>query len=80
LEPPDPLEKKIRFGCGFVFGLLITGLSGFLWLLTTAYSRGYYLLALSLVCALVFGLLAMRYGDRFWYSMRSWLWWWPWWF
>jgi len=70
LEEPDPLEKKIRFGCGFVFGFLIVGFSGFLWSISTAY----YVAAFAVLCAMVCGLLAMRYGDRFWYSLRHWLW------
>jgi hypothetical protein len=69
LEPPDPLEKKVRFGCGFVFGLLIVGFSGFMWMVV----GGYYVVALAMACGLVCGLLAIRYGDHFWYSMRNWL-------
>ena len=76
MEPPDPLEKRIRFGCGFTFGLLITALCGLFWLVSTAY----YVVAIALLVAIIFGVLAMRYGDRFWYSMKSWLWWWFWWF
>jgi len=75
LEPPDALEKRLRFGCGFVFGFLISGLSGFIWYVTA----GHYVLAFSLFCGLICGLVALRYGDRFWHSVGNWLWWWPWW-
>ena len=72
MEEPDPLENKIRFGCGFVFGLLLIAFSGFVWWMVAG--SAYYVGALSLACGLVLGVLAMRYGDRFWYSMRYWLW------
>ena len=42
------------------------------------FSRGgyaHYVVAFAVFCGLVFGLAALRYGDRFWYSLRNWLWW-----
>jgi thiamine transporter ThiT len=76
LEPPDRAEKVIRFGCGFVAGVFVVGVGGitiFLW------SR-YYAVTACLIVGLVFGLLALKYGDAFWESewfRRIWSgWWW----
>jgi hypothetical protein len=40
VDPPDALEKRIRFGCGFIFGRFVA--SG--WLLFSFW-KGYYILA-----------------------------------
>jgi hypothetical protein len=70
MEPPDAQEKRIRFGCGFVFGTVTAALgSGGVFLL-----KGRLLLAFCLVCGVLLGLLAMRYGDRFWEKIGAW---WP---
>jgi len=76
LEPPDLTEKTLRFGCGFIFGLLVTGLSGFLW----SVASGHYVVAVSVLAALICGVLALRYGDRFWHWLSRFSWWWPWWY
>ncbi len=56
---PDPLEKKIRFGCVFIFGLVF-GLYS---------ATGLAVTAAVAITALIFGLLAMKYGDRFSHTM-----------
>jgi hypothetical protein len=76
LEPPDSLEKKIRFGCGFVFGFVITGLSGIVWIV----ANGHYVAAIALLSGLGCGVCAMRYGDRFWGTLAKLKIWWYGWF
>jgi hypothetical protein len=65
---PDRLEKQIRFGCGFVFGALV----GFFAALR-AFAETVGVLAVTMGVAVTCALLAVRYGDRFWYSIRQWL-------
>jgi hypothetical protein len=62
IEEPDRLEKGIRFGCGSVIGILI-GLD-----LTYSMFLEYpgHLFIAACIFALVCGILAMKYGDRFW--------------
>jgi hypothetical protein len=68
MEPIDKTEKGIRFGCGFVLGLFVFGLSS-MWF---AYEdRGFYLVTV-LVAALAFGLAALRFGDAFWRWFARW--------
>jgi len=69
VEPPDRLEKGIRFGCGFLFGVFITFASGLAYLLWNTH----YLVAACIVLALLCGYCAMRFGDSFW-TKFSWLW------
>ena len=73
VEPPDTLEKRIRFGCGFTFG---AG-AAVLWLLFSSW-RGYYILAACLALALICGYAAVKLGDRFWHDNPWWLPWWWW--
>jgi len=70
LETPDAFEKKVRFGCGFVFGMVASGLSATVLLV----ANGYYYAGLIVLSGLVYGVLAMRYGDRFWSWLRYWVW------
>jgi hypothetical protein len=72
MEPPDALEKRIRFGCGFMLGLLLA-LAATLRVLTV---NGYYAAAIFVACGVVFGFLAMKYGDSFWQRLASLRWWW----
>ena len=70
--PPDGLEKGIRFGCGFLFGGLI---------LFFAFARVFYSTASPFwitvgVGALICGLLAIRYGDRFYHGILNFFRWW----
>ena len=71
---PDPIEKKIRFGCGFLVGLII----GFLEFarITYRYDSGGLIISLAVILALVCGWLALKYGDRFWEeALRRCRWW-----
>lgn len=71
--PPktDWLEFWVRFVCGFLFG----GLVGIrLWIEFLDNFGGF--VAADLAVAVVCGLAAARYGDKFWYSVfgRWWMW------
>ncbi len=66
---PDKSEKRIRFGCGFTFGLVV----GFFGAARHIYSSAGGITAGAFVTAILFGWLAMKYGDRFWESLgRRW--------
>ena len=67
---PDAFEKSIRFGCGFVLGLFFV----FGNVLFFSVRNGYYYTAALLIGGVVFGLLAVRYGDDFWMNLRRWWW------
>lgn len=67
----DKGEKVTRFGCGFLFGVVFGGLLA----ARLFYENGYSAIAATVLLATVFGLLAMRFGDRFWLSMKRWVWW-----
>jgi hypothetical protein len=72
---PDRLEKGLRLGCGGMLGLLVVAplvLQLESPSLSTWVGLG--------VGVLVFALLALRYGDRFWTAFADW-WrtWWPFW-
>jgi hypothetical protein len=66
VEPPDTLEKGIRFGCGFFFGCVAV-LAGTLYI-----GSGHRLVAFCLVIGLLFGLAAMKFGDSFWNWISGW--------
>ena len=59
---PDPFEKRLRFGCGFLFG----GLIAFIIALRefVAYTGLFW--ATIAAVAIISGILAVRYGDEFW--------------
>ena len=64
----DTFEKRLRFGCGFVFGgivLLILGMREI-----TVLTGGFW--AFVVGGALIFGFLAMRFGDDFWQNISKW--------
>jgi uncharacterized membrane protein YccC len=61
-QPIDALEKKIRLGCGLIAGLVVGLFVGFLSLNLVAGRLFVFAIAL----AVLFGVLAVRYGDRFW--------------
>ena len=71
--PPDDLEKRIRFGCGFIVGAIL----GFIGTLLAFPDHLPGSLLVGAGVALLFGVLAVRYGDRFWYGLRHVLWFWP---
>jgi hypothetical protein len=58
----DPIGFFTRFGCGFIFGGLAIGF-GFLNSFVPAFLIG------GLIC----GLLAWRFGDRFWEFFARWM-------
>jgi hypothetical protein len=67
--PIDAFEKKIRLGCGLIAGLVVGLFVGFLSLNLIAVP----LLAFAIALAVLFGVLAVRYGDRFWmWILRYW--------
>jgi len=70
--PPNPrvesdavAEKRIRFGCGLLIGVVLGIMSAIYW----SIANGWYFAALVAGVALVCGFLAMRYGDEFWYEL-----------
>jgi len=70
---PDPMEKKIRFGCGFLFGLVI----GFFEFARTMYrynSTG-AVISCAVISVFLCGWLALKYGDRFWQGLPRLRWW-----
>ncbi len=71
---PDPLEKKIRFGCGFLFGLVIV----FFEFARTIYRHNSvgFVITCAVILALVCGWLALKYGDRFWHYVLERVRWW----
>jgi hypothetical protein len=67
---PDRLELWLRFLAGAAFGALLTGVP---LAIGWPFSRGLFVVAVG-SSALVFGLVARSLGDRFWHTMRDWLW------
>ncbi len=68
MKPVDKTELGIRFGCGFVFGLLLFGTSSLWW----AYGyRGFYG-ATVFIAAIASGLAALKFGDAFWRWFARW--------
>jgi hypothetical protein len=68
LEPdpaPDQMEKKIRLGCGVVFGIAVGMFTGAFWLGLRA---GWLWVFVSFI-AIVFGFLSLRHGNHFWYGL-----------
>jgi|JI6StandDraft_1071083.scaffolds.fasta_scaffold00936_7 hypothetical protein len=59
---PDASEKRIRFGCGFIFG----GMVGFLVVAREIQEVTGTFWAAVICIALLSGYLALRYGDEFW--------------
>jgi hypothetical protein len=62
-----PGEKKVRFGCGALTGLLLAGLGA----LGSAGTPREAVLA-GLGAAVLFGWAAARWGDRFWERLGTW--------
>jgi uncharacterized membrane protein len=65
-EKFDRLEFGLRFGCGFLFAVV------FVLSLGLFESLGVFVV-LSGILGLIFGLLAAKYGDRFWRFLSDWL-------
>ncbi len=66
--------EGVRFGCGAFVGAVLGVIAAIKWLDDIGWAR---FAAAAAVVMLLFGWLAMRYGDRFWESARHWLWFWP---
>jgi hypothetical protein len=67
VEPPDTQEKRIRFGCGFVMGLVV----GAYMAIHLALYNGYYFVAVLVLTALGCALAAAKSGDRFWLAVKD---------
>lgn len=69
-KKPDTPEKIIRFVCGALFGFVL--ISGFFYFGISTFSLS---LVAGVAGAIIFGILAVRYGDRFWERLAVWI---PW--
>jgi uncharacterized membrane protein YccC len=67
---PDRVERVVRFGCGSIVGLMF----GLAVALYTVISTASGLAWLAGLFAVVFGVLAVRFDDRFWYALRHMKW------
>ncbi len=73
---PDKEEKCIRFGCGSIFGLALgcgiclNNLSRHL-----LFTNNIVIISIIITITLLCGYLAMKNGDKFWYTKKPW--WWP---
>lgn len=67
----DRAEKATRFGCGFLLGIVLGGLFA----ARLFFDNGHSFLAATILVATILGLAAMRFGDRFWFSLKHWVWW-----
>jgi hypothetical protein len=68
---PDRVELVVRFLCGSILGLAF-GL--YVAVSTPLSTATEFVIAL---CVTTCGLLALRYGDRFWFALRHLKWLWP---
>lgn len=57
-----------RFGCGFIFGVVL----GLLSLLGMTYLLGFAELFIVLGVAVICGFAAMKFGNRFWQWIARW--------
>jgi len=62
---PDRLEKKIRVGCGLFAGIVVGAATGLVWFGLRAGALWVFVG----FAAVVFAVLALRYGDRFWLEL-----------
>lgn len=66
----NSLENAIRFGCGALLGAVLgISFSMNLFYLTSVTAISTCIM----VCLISSGLLAVRYGDRYWESIGNWL-------
>ena len=70
MEPPDRLEKCVRFGCGFLFGCVVGAGA-----LLTSLWNAHYILASIVALGVPCGYAAVKFGDSFWDTVRRWWWW-----
>jgi len=69
---PDSSEKRLRFGCGFLFGAFVAFLIGLREL--KAFTGTFWTVVIGV--AFIFGYCAMRQGDEFWHDLSQWFRWW----
>ena len=70
MEPPDRLEKQIRFGCGFILGCFVA-----IGALLTSLWSAHTVIACCVIAGLLCGYAAMKLGDAFWERViRWWIW------
>lgn len=62
MATPDNMEKGIRFGCGFIFGLMVGGVFLAFTLIDSDNGSIAAVIGLGFACAL----LSLRYGGVFW--------------
>ncbi len=67
MEPPDRLEKAIRFGCGLLFGCFAA-----VGALLTAMMSEHIVAAGCVLAGMLCGYTAMKFGDAFWDNVRRW--------
>lgn len=70
MEPPDRLEKQIRFGCGFLFGCVAA-----VGILLASLWSAHGVIAWCVIAGLLGGYAAMKFGDAFWEKVLRWVWW-----
>ena len=66
----DSTEKVLRFGCGALFAI---SFSVYFAIDLMFNELGFIFILFMLMTSLVFGFLAMKYGNRFWYSLKEFL-------
>lgn len=71
MDSTDRTEKATRFGCGFLFGIVLGGFAA----ARSFYESGFMILIATALIATILGVAAMRFGDRFWLSMKRWIMW-----
>jgi hypothetical protein len=71
---PDRAEKTIRFGCGFIF----LGPAALFLFLSSYPEHPWLVVVAAIAVGAAAGVLAMRFGDRFWERIAPLLHW-PWW-
>jgi hypothetical protein len=71
---PDEFELRVRFGCGCLVGVML-GFAALVAWVGDISARA--VVPAMLGGGVAVGLLARRYGDRFWSALRSVLRWWP---
>jgi hypothetical protein len=69
---PAPFVKGVRFGGGFVAGLVLVLLVGIVYV--DSFNAAYWIIVG--MVALAFGISAMSFGDDFWQRLVDWLRWW----
>jgi hypothetical protein len=70
MDPPDRLERGIRFGCGVLFGGVLAAV-----LVLTRLVPWPWSLAVAVPFVLWSGYAALRWGDEFWWSESERRWW-----